>query len=162
MDNAFAAFAKKVREPKKGEGPLTADASMPVRLGGAQRDGSLGDLRAAWNQLKTLQDPRDWKAEEYGLLAVIASLVAGTAFFYFSYVATPAPKEMEVSKAQVALQRAMAECSTEACMQQVKSELEPAVVKERQLYNCMDKAFSNTERNMCKSKYGGALTPFGF
>ena len=33
---------------------------------------------------------------------------------------------------------------------------------ERQLDDCFDKAFSNTERNMCKSKFGGAKTPFGF
>ena len=39
---------------------------------------------------------------------------------------------------------------------------EEALGKERDLENCMDQAFSNTERNMCKSKYGGAKTPFGF
>ena len=44
----------------------------------------------------------------------------------------------------------------------VQLEKQPAVIAERQLDDCFDKAFSNTERNMCKSKFGGAKTPFGF
>lgn len=55
-----------------------------------------------------------------------------------------------------------ARSDNQACLDRVMLEKEPAVVLERQLDDCMDKAFSNTERNICKSKFGGAKTPFGF
>ena len=163
--NAFAAFAARVQQQnlKKGEGAPTRDASFPVRLGGSTRDGSLGDLRAAFNNLKSIRSPRDLEAEELGLLGVILSFVVGTAFFYFTYVADPTPtEEVKVSKAQAELSRALAECGDAACMERVRAEKEPAVILERQLDDCFAKAFSGTERNICKRKFGGAATPFGF
>ena len=165
ISSAFAAFANKNKKLKKGEGaPERGDVEgLPIRMGGATRDGSLGDLRAAANTLKTLSNPRDWQAEEYGLIAVILSFVAGTAFFYYSYVyVPPISTEVPVTPAQAALTRAINACGDQACIDRVTIENEPAIVQERQLDDCMGRAFSNTERNMCKSKYGGALTPFGF
>ena len=163
-DNAFAAFAKAVKQQnaRPGEGAPTKDRELPIRLGGAKRDGSLGDLRAAFNTIKTLQDPRLWQAEEYGFVAVLLTFVAGTAFFYFTYVQPPAAKEKPVGPAQQQLTRALAQCENQECLDRVMREKEPDVVLERQLDDCLDKAFSGTERNMCKSKFGGALTPFGF
>ena len=37
-----------------------------------------------------------------------------------------------------------------------------AVMAENRLGDCMAKAFSGTERNICQKKFGGAKTPFGF
>jgi len=163
-ENAFAAFAKQVRQQnlKKGEGAPTKDASLPIRLGGATRDGSLGDVRAAWNNLKSIRSPRDLGSEELGLLGVFASFIAGTAFFYYSYVAPPPKPEAKLSAGQQELRTRLAACDSSACMQRVQAEMEPTLVLERQLDDCFDKAFSGTERNMCKQRFGGAKTPFGF
>ena len=147
---------------EKGAGAPTKDRDLPIRLGGAKRDGSLGDVRATLNLLKTLRDPRDWQAEEYGLLTVIASIIAGTAFFYFQNVAPPTPEAKPIGAAQQELTRALAACEDQACIDRVQEEKTAAVITERQFDDCLDKAFSNTERNMCKSKFGGAKTPFGF
>lgn len=169
---AFAAAAKKNKAEakknkplKKGEGaPSKGDVEgLPIRMGGTKRDGSLGDLRAAANTLKTLSNPRDWQAEEYGFISVILAFVLGTAFFYNTYVAdAPIAKEFVASKATVALTKAIAECDSQECITRVQAEKEPAIVLENQLEGCMDRAFSGTERNICKSKFGGAMTPFGF
>ena len=164
--DVFAAFSKAVkgqRPNKPGEGERTREAAFPVRLGGSTRDGSLGDLRAATNTLKTLSNPRDWQAEEFGIIAAIVSIFAGYQFFYQSYVADAPPEAApSAGKASQALSRAMAECTDQACMDRVQKELGEAVIVERQLDDCIDKAFSNTERNICKQKFGGASTPFGF
>ena len=148
---AFAAFAAKKKEPKKGLGAPTRDASLPIRLGGTTRDGSLGDLRAAWAGLTS---GKPLEAEEYGLFAVILSFIAGTAFFYSAYVADKAPEEVQIGPAQQALTRALDKCDDTACVQRVKSELMPAVYQENQLDDCLDKAFSGTERGLCKKKFG--------
>ena len=163
--SAFAAFANAFKKdnPKKGAGAPTADASLPVRRGGAQRDGSLGDLRAAAQLAKTLKDPRNWEAEEIGLLGVFASFAAATAFFYFTYVDPPAEKAKPVGPAQQALNRALGECNDDfACRDKVMLEKEPAVITERQLDDCMDKAFSGVERNICKQKFDGGFSVWDF
>ena len=162
VKNAFAAFGASLRKPKKGEGAPTREASFPIRLGGSTRDGSLGDIRAAVNSAKTLSNPKDWQAEEIGLIGVFVAFIAATSFLYNTYVADKPPPEAKASPAQAALQKALADCGDQACLDRVYAEKEPAVIQERQLDNCMDKAFSNTERNICKRKFGGAATPFGF
>ena len=93
MKNAFAAFGASLRKPKKGEGAPTREASFPVRLGGSTRDGSLGDIRAAVNSAKTLSNPKDWQAEEIGLIGVFVAFIAATSFLYNTYVADKPPPE---------------------------------------------------------------------
>jgi hypothetical protein len=164
-ENAFAAFAKQVRQQnlKKGEGAPTKDASLPIRLGGATRDGSLGDVRAAWNNLGSIRSPRDLGGEEIGLLTVFAIFGASTAFFYYTYVDPPKPSgEVQISAGQQELRARITACDSSACVERAQAEMEPTLVLERQLDDCNAKAFSSTERNLCKKKFGGAKTPFGF
>lgn len=164
VNNAFAAAFARSKKPKPGEGaPEKADVrGLGIRRGGTTRDGSLGDVRAAWNTIKTLSNPKDWQAEEFGFIGVLLSFVFATLFFYNTYVADKQPVALKDSQAVIALQTALAECTNQECLDRVTAEKEPAVIKERKLDDCMDRAFSNSERNICKSKFGGAMTPFGF
>merc|ERR1712046_402586 len=89
--NALAAFTARLAnkpEPKKGMAPAKEGyESLPIRKGGAVRDGSLGDLRAAWQTL--VRDPRTWETEEFGLLGFFAVLVGTTVWGYNTYVNPP-------------------------------------------------------------------------
>lgn len=100
FSEAFNKLAKAARPKKPGEGaPTRTDVEgLPIRLGGSARDGSLGDLRAAAQNWEVLRDPRNWEAEEYGLLGVIAFTVAAIVWGYATYVAPPPADEMQPSK----------------------------------------------------------------
>ena len=65
-------------EQKPGEGPAKEGKEfLPIRMGGTVRDGSLGDLRAAGNDL--IGNFLSPGPEEAGLLAFFVFLIGSTA-----------------------------------------------------------------------------------
>lgn len=70
FSEAFASLAEAAKPKKPGEGGASRDENLPIRLGGTVRDNSLGSIRAAF-KLDVLKDPRNWQAEEFGLLGAI-------------------------------------------------------------------------------------------
>eukprot|EP00310_Coccolithus_braarudii_P024068 CAMPEP_0183356096 /NCGR_PEP_ID=MMETSP0164_2-20130417/43080_1 /TAXON_ID=221442 /ORGANISM="Coccolithus pelagicus ssp braarudi, Strain PLY182g" /LENGTH=203 /DNA_ID=CAMNT_0025529403 /DNA_START=13 /DNA_END=624 /DNA_ORIENTATION=+ len=80
-------------KPQKGLAPVReGDETLPIRLGGAVRDGSLGELRAAKDSLLKLS-LRDWGPEEYGLAGFFALLI-GTAIVSYNVYVKPPPTEV--------------------------------------------------------------------
>ena len=98
LTDAFANFVKQSKPKKPGEGaPSRTDVrGLPIGKGGTVRDTSLGSFRAALQNWEVLKDPRNWEAEEFGLVGGLGLIVAAIAFFYFTYVS---PAEMVASRA---------------------------------------------------------------
>merc|ERR1712087_27992 len=95
-EQKVARFASKLQSPrKKGLGPAREGREeLPIRLGGAVRDGSLGELRAAINGLSKLS-VRDWGAEEYGLAGFFVLLIGTAIISYNVYVKAPSESPTE-------------------------------------------------------------------
>ena len=101
LTDAFKSFVEAAKPKKPGEGAATRTdvRGLPIRLGGETRDNSLGSLRAAAQNLEVLKDPRQWQAEEIGLLAALGSIFAAIVWGYFTYVAPPEAQAPPPSKA---------------------------------------------------------------
>lgn len=118
--SAFAAFVQQVagKKLKPGEGaPQRTDVrGLPIRLGGTERDGSLGELRAAANALKSLGDPRAWEAEEVGLACALAFVAASFIWGYATYVRPPdAPEAAQDPRVAECLRFAVGARETREC-----------------------------------------------
>lgn len=155
FSEAFANLAKSAQPKKPGEGaPKKPDVQgLSVRLGGTTRDGSLGDLRAAAQLWPILRDPRNWEAEEIGLLGVIAFTAAAFFYGYSTYVAPPPPQASGPSKAAIVRQQRLDACAGDAaCEQTAMADTEAALEKERQLEACLDYAYGASEKRICQFK----------
>jgi hypothetical protein len=119
--------AERMANRKPGQGPAKkADIEgLPIRLGGTTRDGSLGNVRAGWEQLKILS-PSEWQSEEIGLIGILLLTVVTFAWGY-NYVFAPDV----VPDAPI-----------------------PTTQKERDLYLCLADAFGGSEKLACNIKYG--------
>ena len=119
--------AERMANRKPGQGPAKrADVEgLPIRLGGTTRDGSLGNVRAGWEQLKILS-PSEWQSEEIGLIGILLLTVVTFAWGY-NYVFAPDV----VPDAPI-----------------------PTTQKERDLYLCLADAFGGSEKLACNIKYG--------
>ena len=160
----MARLAKSSRPLKPGEGaPSRADVrGLPIRKGGTVRDGSLGDIRAALQLGSVLKDPRNWQAEEFGLVGVIGFIAASFFYGYVTYV-NPAEKGPPPESAAVIERRnKLSACGDdEMCKSQAIDATEAAIEKDRLLIGCLNDAFGSTEKRICQSKYGGKAV-FGF
>ena len=158
LTDAFANFVKQSKPKKPGEGaPSRTDVrGLPIGKGGTVRDTSLGSFRAALQNWEVLKDPRNWEAEEFGLVGALGLIVAGIAFFYFTYVT---PAEMVApgpSRPVLEREAKLAECKGDvACEEQAIASTAAAIEKQRQLDGCLDNAFGGDEKRMCQMKYGG-------
>ena len=158
LTDAFANFVKQSKPKKPGEGaPSRTDVrGLPIGKGGTVRDTSLGSFRAALQNWEVLKDPRNWEAEEFGLVGGLGLIVAAIAFFYFTYVS---PAEMVApgpSRAVLEREAKLAECKGDvACEEQAIASTAAAIEKQRQLDGCLDNAFGGDEKRMCQMKYGG-------
>lgn len=132
----FAAFAAKRAEEKEkereanrkpGQGAAKkADVQgLPIRLGGTTRDGSLGDVRAGWEQFVRL-NPKEWESEEFGLLGIFALTAISIIWGYNTAFAENVMVEAPI----------------------------PTTDSERALYSCLADAFGNSEKLACNIKYG--------
>ena len=158
LTDAFANFVKQSKPKKPGEGaPSRTDVrGLPIGKGGTVRDTSLGSFRAALQNWEVLKDPRNWEVEEFGLVGALGLIVAGIAFFYFTYVT---PAEMVApgpSRPVLEREAKLAECKGDvACEEQAIASTAAAIEKQRQLDGCLDNAFGGDEKRMCQMKYGG-------
>lgn len=176
--NAFSAFAEAAakirngnRKPGEGAPKRTDVTGLPIRLGGAVRDGSLGDLRAA-STSPLFGDPRKWQAEEFGLVGAIGFVVGSLAWGYFTYV-TPAPEICTASRAsgglcvqesgaRVALDRQLAACAAgdERCEQEARAATDPMFEREMEVTKCMRFAVGARETRSCEAL--GKPSPWPF
>ena len=119
------------KEPKKGLAkPKPGDERLPIRRGGAARDGSLGELRATQDFLLNL-NPRDWQAEEYGLLAALAAIFGGIVVAYYAYVV---PSEN------------LGESGGAYDYTKVRDTSE--------MGQCLERSYGTTEKSLCRFQYG--------
>ena len=119
------------KEPKKGLAkPKPGDERLPIRRGGAARDGSLGELRATQDFLLNL-NPRDWQAEEYGLLAALAAIFGGIVVAYYAYVV---PSEN------------LGDSGGAYDYTKVRDTSD--------LGQCLERSYGTTEKSLCRFQYG--------
>ena len=119
------------KEPKKGLAkPKPGDERLPIRRGGAARDGSLGELRATQDFLLNL-NPRDWQAEEYGLLAALTAIFGGIVVAYFVYVV---PSEN------------LGESGGAYDYTKVRDTSD--------MGQCLERSYGTTEKSLCRFQYG--------
>ena len=145
--------------------PSSDVKGLPIRLGGTTRDGSIGSIRAAGKNWEVLKDPRNWQTEEFGLVGVIVFTIAAFAWGYNEYVAGPADMAPPPpSQAALVRQRKLAACAEGdiQCRQEALDSTQAAIENQNALDQCMNYAFGNAEKNICKSKYGAKSGGFGF
>lgn len=167
FSDAFASLAKAAKPQKPGEGAAKRSdvKGLPIRLGGTTRDGSIGSIRAAGKNWEVLKDPRNWQTEEFGLVGVIVFTIAAFAWGYNEYVAGPADMAPPPpSQAALVRQRKLAACAEGdiQCRQEALDSTQAAIENQNALDQCMNYAFGNAEKNICKSKYGAKSGGFGF
>eukprot|EP00325_Prymnesiales_sp_UTEX-LB-985_P022659 CAMPEP_0174736720 /NCGR_PEP_ID=MMETSP1094-20130205/67163_1 /TAXON_ID=156173 /ORGANISM="Chrysochromulina brevifilum, Strain UTEX LB 985" /LENGTH=193 /DNA_ID=CAMNT_0015939867 /DNA_START=62 /DNA_END=643 /DNA_ORIENTATION=+ len=143
LRDAFANQLKKQkqddRKKLKGLGaPTKPDVEgLPIRLGGTTRDGSLGDLRASWQTLLSL-DIKQWQQEEYGIVGVLVLSVVSV-ILGFNYAFAPVPDIG--SNAPGGIERASG------------AALDAMDEKQRKLEACLADAYGGSEQRMCNIKY---------
>ena len=158
LTDAFANFVKQSKPKKPGEGaPSRTDVKgLPIGKGGELRDTSLGSIRAALQNWEVLKDPRNWQAEELGLVGALGFIVAAIAWGYFTYVSPAEIVAPGPSRAVLAREAKLAECKGDAaCEEQANESTAAAIEKQRQLDGCLNYAFGGDEKRMCQMKYGG-------
>lgn len=158
LTDAFANFVKQSKPKKPGEGAAarTDVKGLPIGKGGDTRDTSLGSIRAALQNWEVLKDPRNWQAEEFGLVGALGLMAAAIVWGYFTYVSPPEAMAPGPSKAVVAREAKIAECKGDsACEQKAVESSADAIEKQKQLDGCLYYAFGGDEKRMCQMKYGG-------
>jgi len=158
LTDAFASFVNQNKAKKPGEGaPSRTDVKgLPIGKGGETRDTSLGSIRAALQNWEVLKDPRNWQAEEFGLVGALGLIAGAIVWGYFTYAEPPEVKAPGPSRAVVVREAKIAECKGDSvCEEKAIESTAGAIEQQKQLDGCLYYAFGGDEKRMCQMKYGG-------